>query len=287
MNNFLSQAPKLSVTIESGYDAVQPSGLKVEFGETRKYTIRRPDRVRFDTDSRDGNQRGFVFDGKEIGIFDTNQKVYATVAESGTIDHAFAYFIDHLQMPLPLAELFASNLPKFTRNVEALYHVEETTLAGVKCDHLVGSTKNIDFQMWIAQGDKPLPQRLIITYKREEGEPQRWAQFREWNLAPEVPDSLFAFTPPEGAEKDPLRPAESSDNGDGGSHKKEGRDEIMPRTWCMRMSWLAFIFMLIFVVAEAQVRGGGGGKRGGKAISGKEVPLSVRSRGADENIPLG
>jgi hypothetical protein len=33
MATFLSQAPKLSVTIESGYDAVQPSGLKVEFGQ--------------------------------------------------------------------------------------------------------------------------------------------------------------------------------------------------------------------------------------------------------------
>jgi hypothetical protein len=206
MATFLSQAPKLSVTIESGYDAVQPSGLKVEFGETRKFTIRRPDRMRLDTDTRDGNHRGFRFDGKEIGVFDTKQKVYATAEQTGTTDHAVDYFIDQLQMPLPLSDLFASNLPKFTRNLEALYYVEETTIAGVRCDHLVGSTKNIDFQVWVAQGDKPLLQRLIITYKREEGEPQRWAQFRDWNLSPDVPDSVFAFTPPEGAEKIPFAP---------------------------------------------------------------------------------
>jgi hypothetical protein len=60
--------------------------------------------------------------------------------------------------------------------------------------------------VWVAQGDKPLLQRLIITYKREEGEPQRWAQFRDWNLSPDVPDSVFAFTPPEGAEKIPFAP---------------------------------------------------------------------------------
>jgi len=131
MATFLSQAQKLSVTIESGYDAVQPSGLKVGFREIRKFILRRLDRVRFDTESRDGNPRGFVFDGKEIGVFDTNQKVYATAAESGTINHAFDYFIDHLQMPIPLAERFASNFPKFTKNLEALYHVEGTTIAGV------------------------------------------------------------------------------------------------------------------------------------------------------------
>jgi hypothetical protein len=210
MAAFLSQAPKLSVTIESGYDAVQPSGLKVEFGETRKFIVRRPDRMRIDTDSRDGNHRGFRFDGKEIGVFDTKQKVYATAEKPGTTDHAVDYFIDQLQMPIPLSELFASNLPKFTQNLDALYHVEETTITGVRCDHLVGSTKNIDFQVWVAQGDKPLLQRLIITYKREEGEPQRWAQFRDWNLSPDVLDSLFAFTPPEGAEKIPFAPRKAA-----------------------------------------------------------------------------
>ena len=76
MATFLSQAPKLSVTIDTGYDAVQPAGLKVEFDETRKFTIRRPDRVRIDTDRRDGNQRGFVFDGKEIGVFDTENRQF-------------------------------------------------------------------------------------------------------------------------------------------------------------------------------------------------------------------
>ena len=30
---------------------------------------------------------------------------------------------------------------------------------------------------------------------------QFWAQFGEWNLAPEVPDTLFVFTPPAGGAK--------------------------------------------------------------------------------------
>ena len=56
-------------------------------------------------------------------------------------------------------------------------------------------------QLWIAQGDQPLPRRLVLTYKKAEGQPQFWAQFSDWNLSPEVPDSLFVFTPPEGAAK--------------------------------------------------------------------------------------
>jgi hypothetical protein len=41
----------------------------------------------------------------------------------------------------------------------------------------------------------------MITYKDENGQPQFWADFCKWDLAPDVSDALFAFTPPNGAER--------------------------------------------------------------------------------------
>jgi hypothetical protein len=55
--------------------------------------------------------------------------------------------------------------------------------------------------MWIEEGERPLPCRLVITYKRADGSPQFWAQFRDWDLSPKTPDDLFEYTPPEGAER--------------------------------------------------------------------------------------
>ena len=57
---------------------------------------------------------------------------------------------------------------------------------------------------------EPLPRRLVITYKHADGRPQFWAQFSEWNLAPEVPDTLFVFTPPAGAVKIAFAPQRNS-----------------------------------------------------------------------------
>jgi hypothetical protein len=205
-NDFLVQAQHFSVTVVDGYDTVQVSGVKIEYGATRKYTIRRPDRVRLDTEQRNGNQRGFRFDGKEIAVFDSDQKVYATAEHPGTIDEAFNYFVDQLQMPLPLSQLFSSTLPGMLDSTPFLRYVDTQTIAGVRCDHLVGRRKGVDFQVWVAQGDQPVFQRLIISYKYAEGEPQFWAQFSDWNFSPDVPDSLFAFTPPEGSEKIPFAP---------------------------------------------------------------------------------
>lgn len=202
MAEFLAKAQRFSATVDIGFDVVQDSGQKIEFGETRKIVIRRPDHARIDTTKRDGTVSGFVFDGKEIAAFNVQDKVYATVAKPGTLDEAMDYFINDLEMRLPLAKLLASDLPKFLqKRVREADYVEEATIAGVACDHIALREPRADIQIWIAKGKQPLPRRVVITYTLAEGQPQFWAQFTEWNLSPEVPDPLFTFTPPTGAAK--------------------------------------------------------------------------------------
>jgi hypothetical protein len=143
-----------------------------------------------------------VFDGKDITAFDMKENVYATVAKPGSVDEAIAYFIDDLDMRLPLAELFSGSMVKtLADRIRDAEYIEQATVAGVPCDHVGLSAERADIQVWVARGDRPLPQRVIITYARAEGQPQYRAQFREWNVAPNVPDSLFTFTPADGAAK--------------------------------------------------------------------------------------
>jgi hypothetical protein len=202
MADFLSQAQRFSVTAEIGFDVVQESGEKLEFGETRQILIRRPDRARIDITKRDGATSGFIFDGQAIAVFNAKENVYATAARPGTLDEAIDYFINDLDMRFPLAELFSSELAEtLQEKVRAAYYVEQASMAGVPCDHVAFRGDQADLQLWIAQGDQPLPRRIVITYKDAAGQPQFRAQFTGWNLAPDVPDSLFVFTPPAGAAK--------------------------------------------------------------------------------------
>jgi hypothetical protein len=200
MADFLSQAQRFSVTAEIGFDVVQSSGEKIEFGETRQFLIRRPDRARIDITKRDGGTSGFHFDGQEIAVFNTREQVYATVAKQGTLDEAIDYFINDLDMRFPLAEFFSTQLAEaLPAKVRSAYNVGQERIMGVPCEHLTFQGDQADLQLWVAQGDQPLPHRLVITYKAAEGQPQFWTQFSDWNLSPDVSDALFAFTPPEGA----------------------------------------------------------------------------------------
>jgi hypothetical protein len=196
----LSQAQRFSVTVDIGFDVVQDSGQKIEFGETRQIVLRRPNHLRVDATKRDGAQNGFVFDGKNLTVFHPQENVYATVARPGSVDEAVAYFVHDLDMRLPLAELLNSRLAQsLPAQVRVAAYVEASSIAGVPCDHLALRGDEADMQVWIAQGQPPLPRRVVITYRHADGRPQFWAQFSDWNLAPAAPDALFTYTPPQGA----------------------------------------------------------------------------------------
>ena len=222
MADFLSQTQSFSVTADMGFDAVQVSGQKIEFGETRHIALRRPDHLRVDATKRDGSKSQLIFDGKDIAFLQMKENVYATVSKPGTVDEAITYFVNDLDMRLPLAEMLSSKIAQeIPEQVREAAYVEQSQIAGVPCDHVAFRGDQADLQLWVAQGAKPLPQRVVITYTREDGRPQFWAQFSDWNLKPEVPDSFFAFKPPEGAMKIAFSPQQMAQSA--AAETKEGK----------------------------------------------------------------
>lgn len=202
MADVLGGAQRFSVSVRGGYDAVQQSGQKIEFGDMRKVTLSRPDRLRMEGERSDGAKTVTVFTGKEIVLIDETSNVYATAPQPGGLDDTIFHFVKDLGMRLPLAVLLVSQLPAELKNrVRLVDYVEKTSIHGSTSHHLAARTDTVDFQVWVADGDTPLPQRVVITYKKAKGEPQFRAQFSDWNLAPAIEDSTFLAKPPDGAQK--------------------------------------------------------------------------------------
>lgn len=202
MAEYLGGAQAFSVSLRGGYDAVQESGQKIEFGETRNIVLSRPDLLRVDGQTSDGRKTLTVFNGKEIMLIDTAHNAYATTPQPGGLDQSIVHFVRDLGIRMPLAVLLVSQLPaELKGRVRSIDYVEKTTLYGAPAHHLAARTDTVDFQVWVADGDKPLPQRVVITYIKVKSQPQFWAQFSDWNLAPTITDSTFSVKPPEGAVK--------------------------------------------------------------------------------------
>ena len=201
----LAGAEQFSVTLLSSYDAPQSNGQMVEFGALREIQVKRPNKLRVDKLRSDGDKSVLVFDGKEIIAHSVKENVYAKTEKAGTVDDAIKYLVGVLNTPLPLARMLRTTLPgELEKMVEEIDYVELNKLTDVPTDHLAVRTRDVDFQIWITQGEKPLPKRIIITYKRFRGDPQFRAEFSNWNLGARNVIGPFAYTPPKDAEKVPM-----------------------------------------------------------------------------------
>ncbi len=206
--DFLAEQQSLYFEAVLGYDVVQATGQKLEFGGSRKIAMRRPDRVKVEAESRDGTEVTLFFDGKSISIDLADENAYVSVEKPGSLDAAFDYLAEDLGVPTPLADLLSSNFyADIADRIVAGFVVGESRIGETDCVHVAFSTDDIDVQMWIEDSDRPLPHRIVIAFRAVEGAPQFWTQLSNWNLKPKTPDSLFAYTPPKGAERIPIAAA--------------------------------------------------------------------------------
>lgn len=196
MAAFLAEQKAFSVKVRAGYDVVQDSGQKIEFLETREVALARPDRLRVEETGGDGRGISIVFDGAKMTVADGGFGVYAQADQPGSVDDAIVYFVRDLGLRLPLAPLLTTRLPaELEHRVKTIDYVEMADILGQPAHHLAARTAVLDFQVWIADGARPLPLRIVLTYA-DEGRPQYWAQFSDWNLKPQFSDAAFAFKAP-------------------------------------------------------------------------------------------
>lgn len=197
MADTLAKATSFSVTLNVTYDVVQESGQKVEFGEVRHIVLGRPNDLRIDVAGRDGTRQEIRFDGKILTMFTPGTPFYAALEHAGSVDDILFYIAYELQTPIPLSLLFVTPVAQeLEKRVHEIDLVDIETLDGKEVDHLAARTDDVDFQVWVATGDLPVPLRVVISYKKAPGQPQFAANLSDWNFAPNIDTSAFTFVPP-------------------------------------------------------------------------------------------
>ena len=197
MARFLGNQQRFSVGLRAGYEVVQQNGQKIEFGERRDILVARPNHVRIIESTSHGKKSFMLFDGRKITMFDGETELFAQAPQPGDIDKTVIHFVRDLKMRLPLAPILMRTFAdELQRRIKSIDYVESTDIMGIPAHHMAGRTRTVDFQVWIAAGDTPLPLRIVLNYPHQEGNPQFWANFNGWNLSPAFVPNSFVFSPP-------------------------------------------------------------------------------------------
>jgi len=201
MSDYLGQEPFFSVSVEVWQDVRLGSGQQVQAGRTVDLQVRRPDRFHSEVHSTRRN-RGMYYDGKSITLLDRVQNFYGSIPAPATLDEALDVACERFGITLPLEDIIVSDpYQNAMRKITSGILLGPVTVLGAPCEHLAFSLGKVDWQIWIEQGARPVPRKIVITYKDEEGSPEYTAIFSNWDFETKLSDFLFKFEAPAGSTK--------------------------------------------------------------------------------------
>ena len=198
MGAFLRAQPTFAVRSESTVDEILESGQKIQFAEVVEMWVRRPNGMRVNIVS-DRKQRQFFYNGQTFTLYGPTNGFYASFAAPPTVRELIDVLEARYQIEMPLVDLFYWGTEKSgVDEIKRAIDVGPSRVGDVLCDHYALQQKDVDWQIWIERGQRSLPRKVVITSKREQGQPQFTAVLG-WNLRPTVDQESFTFRPPKGA----------------------------------------------------------------------------------------
>ena len=205
MGAYLRSLPVFQVDAETTDEGVLDDGEKIQYSGYATILVRAPDRLHAEV-SDERNHWLLLYDGKDFTLSaGANPGYYATVAAPSSVTRLVDRLDSDYGFSGPLMRLFrwvtqGTDSAALRRALD----LGPGELTGVTCEHYAMRQDDVDWQVWIQQGDYPLPRKLVITRRADEAKPQYTAIFN-WNLAPAFDDFAFTFDPPPGAQRVMLR----------------------------------------------------------------------------------
>jgi len=201
MFSYMSAQKGISFQYDASLEVVTKDQQRLSLASSGAVTLARPDKIRA---TRSGGFADIetVFDGKTLTVLGKNKNIYVQVDIPGTIDQLIDELKDKYHRPLPAADLLTSNgYDELMGDVIDVKDLGSGVIGGVECDYFAFRTKEVDWQIWIAQGGSPYPCRFVITSKLIAGSPQYAIQTRDWKAGEAAASGDFSFTAPANARK--------------------------------------------------------------------------------------
>lgn len=207
MGKYLRSLKQFEVKSNFTFEIVTDDNQKFSYPGELHYKVKRPNRLFAELKS-DHKNRQYYYDGTSMTIYDPKSKFYGQIAAPDTIDELMEEIESNYKIVLPLEDLFDWGTDKApTDKIKMATYIGESKIGNYEVDQFVIRQGNIDWQLWVRKGDKPIPQKMIYTATDDQARPQFTAEL-DWNLDPKIPMKTFEFKPPKGSYKIEINPSE-------------------------------------------------------------------------------
>jgi hypothetical protein len=193
MSTYMAGQKSISFAYDSILEVVTKDHQTLALASSGNVSLRRPDKIRA-TRSGGFADVEMLFDGKTLTMLGKNANLYAQADIPGSIDHLIDELKNKYNRPLPAADLLMTDIEgQLMPDVTDTKDLGSGVIGGIECDHFAFRTKEVDWQIWIAQGDRPYPCRYSIKSVQVADGPEYSIQLRDWKTGDNVAADDFGF----------------------------------------------------------------------------------------------
>lgn len=180
--------------------------IDVELGLVKHFTTHQvymvgPDKMIVDSRGEKGH-RGFWYNGEQLAYYSYSENNYAVIDAPANIIATIDTVNKTYGIDFPAADFF---YPSFTddliENNDEIVFVGKSSIDEQECFHIIARNSVMSTQVWISDDALFLPMKMVIVYYDISPNTQYEATFSNWQLNPTLPNTMFEFTPPAGANK--------------------------------------------------------------------------------------
>jgi hypothetical protein len=200
MTDHLAAQKNISATYDTDIEVITPELQKLQFTSSGTLHMSRPDKLKV---SRMGGYSDveLVFDGATATIIGLHNNIYAQVSAPGTIDQLVDRLRDDALVAVPGADLLlARAYEQMMEGVIDAKYIGHGVIDGVECDHVAFRNMEVDWQLWVERGARPIPRKYVLTSKTTAGAPQYTLRIKSLT-SDAASGGVFAFKAPAGAKK--------------------------------------------------------------------------------------
>ena len=201
MSDYMAAQKAISFDYDTVLEVVTKENQKLGLASSGSLRLNRPDKIHATRTGGFANVE-YAFNGTTLTMLGKNQNVYAQADAPGTLDQLVDQLRDKFHRPIPGADLLMSNVyDQLMPEVVDAKDLGSGVIRGVECDHLAFRTKDVDWEIWIAQGGRPYPCRYVVTSTQVNRAPQYTIDVKGWKTGAQVASDTFTLKIPANARK--------------------------------------------------------------------------------------
>ena len=192
MTQYISRHDSYTFKAEVMYDRVIDPDLKIQVSGSEKVFVEKPDKVFIEFKTDYFSDR-FLYNANTATYLDTTTNLYTAVNElPGSINNTLDYLYKSYGFEMPLSDfIYIYPYKRIVGNINSSQYIGTSYVFGVRCHHLLFEENDKYWQIWIEDGNRKIPRKLVVTYKNQAESPQFIALINDWIFNEPLPAKLF------------------------------------------------------------------------------------------------